>query len=95
MGTVTSRSRKPRTRKELSRAELKAYEARRADERKRIGTSHTSESLTAAPVIAPVEHTYAISRDDEFTVIKADLVRLLIILAIIMVILVVLTFILR
>lgn len=94
MSTVTSRSRKPRTRNELSRAELKAYEARRADERKRIGTERANETAVAT-VAAPVEHTYAISRDDEFAVIKSDLLRLLVILVVILVILAVLTLILR
>jgi hypothetical protein len=93
---VTSRSsRKPKTRKELSKADLKAYEARRADERKRIGTANTVAEPSATPVIARVEHTYAISRDDEFAVIKADLMRLLVILGVIAAIMVVLTVVLR
>lgn len=93
---MTSRSsRRPKTRKELSKADLKAYEARRADERKRIGSANTDTEPAATPVIVPVERTFAISRDDEFAVIKADLMRLLVILGLIAVILVVLTFILR
>ena len=93
---MTSRSsRKPKTRKELSKADLKAYEARRADERKRIGTANTVAEPTVTPVIAHVEHTYAISRDDEFAVIKADLMRLLVILGLIAVIMAVLTVVLR
>lgn len=88
-------SRKPKTRKELSRADLKAYEARRADEQKRIGSTTTHAEPSPAPVIAHVEHTYAISRDDEFAVIKADLMRLMVILGIIAVIMAILTIVLR
>lgn len=86
-------SRRPRTRKELSRAELKAYEARRADERRRIGTANAAQQTAA--VVAPVEHSYQMSRDEEFTVIKSDLIRLGIILAVIAVLLLILTFVLR
>lgn len=86
-------SRKPRTRKELSRADLKAYEARRADEQRRIGTASAAQQ--AATVVAPIEHSYELSRDEEFSVIKADLMRLAIILAVITVLLVLLTFVLR
>jgi hypothetical protein len=93
---VTSRSsRKPKTRKELSKADLKAYEARRADERKRIGSAHAQAEPAPTPVVAQVEHTYAISRNDEFAVIRADLMRLLVILGVIAVIMVVLTIVLR
>lgn len=96
MDLVTSKSsRRPKTRKELSRAELKAYEARRADERKRIGTGSISNLEAGKPVSIPVEHSFAMNRDEEFTVIKADLYRLLIILAAISVIMIVLTFLLR
>lgn len=86
-------SRKPRSRKELSRADLKAYEARRADEQRRIGTAQAAQQ--AATVVVPVEHSYALSRDEEFAVIKSDLIRLAIILAVIAVLLVVLTVVLR
>jgi hypothetical protein len=96
METVTSRSsRRPKTRKELSRAELKAYEARRADERKRIGTGSVSNLEVGKPVSSQVEHSFAMNRDEEFTVIKADLYRLLIILAAISVLMIVLTILLR
>jgi hypothetical protein len=96
MEKVTSRSsRKPKTRKELSRAELKAYEARRADERKRIGTATAGNVESGKPVSVQAEHSFAMNRDEEFTVIKADLYRLLIILAAISVIMIALTFVLR
>ena len=88
-------SRKPRTRKELSKAELKAYEARRADERNRIGTARADQAEVIAPVMPSVEHSYALSRDEEFAVIKSDLMRLIVILAVIAVIMVVLTFVLN
>jgi hypothetical protein len=47
------------------------------------------------PAHIPVEHSFTMSRDDEYTVIKADLIRLLMILAALVVVLVVLTFVLR
>ena len=86
-------TRKPRSRKDLSRADLKAYEARRADEQRRIGTANAAQQ--AAAITAPIEHSYELSRDEEFTVIKSDLIRLAIILAVIAVLLVILTIMLR
>ncbi len=90
-------ARKQRNRSQLTRAELQAYEARRADERKRVGASQDGDA-TAAVAVAPrqqFEHTYELSRDDEFTVIRSDLIRLLIVMAIITALLVVATFVLR
>ena len=67
-----STKRPARKRTRLSRAEIKAYEARRAEERRRLAL-HTEDD----------EHkdrqdstAYSMARDDEFDVIKSDLVRL-------------------
>ncbi len=60
-------------RRKLSRAELKAYESRRAAERRRLAIqTATSQGEDGAPI----EHSYSITRDDEYGVIKSDLVRL-------------------
>lgn len=87
-------TRKPRSRRNLSKAELKAYESRRADERMRIG-ANTGGEADVAVLITPTEHTFEITRDEEFAVIRADLKRLLIILAFIAVLMIALTIILR
>jgi hypothetical protein len=92
---MTSRTRKPKTRKELSKAELKAYEARRADERKRIGVDANNPLQPVEPAKIHLENSFAMTRDEEFSVIKSDLSRLLIILAVITMILIVMAFILR
>lgn len=92
---MSSRSKRPRTRRELSRAELKAYEARRAAERRRIPSTPAAEAEPAKTVHVPTEHSFAISRDAEFAIIRSDLQRLLIILAVLAVALVVITIILR
>ncbi len=61
-----------RRRTRLSRAEIKAYEARRAEERRRLAL-HTDDEEHQARL----ESTgYSMARDDEFEVIKSDLVRL-------------------
>lgn len=89
-------ARKQRNRSQLTRAELQAYEARRADERKRVGATHEGDA--AAVAVAPrqqFEHSFEMNRDDEFTVIRSDLIRLLIVMAIITVLLVVATVVLR
>ncbi len=59
-------------RRKLSRAEIKAYEARRAAERRRLAVQ--TDTVVASDI--PIEHSYSITRDEEFAVIKSDLVRL-------------------
>lgn len=63
-----------RKRGRLSRAEIKAYESRRAAERRRLAL-HDAES-DSADSSTPIVHSYTITRDDEYAVIKSDLVRL-------------------
>lgn len=90
-------ARKPRNRSQLTKAELQAYEARRADERKRVGAAQEGEAAAVA-VATPrhgVEHSFELNRDDEFAIIRSDLMRLLVVMAIIVVLLVVATFALR
>lgn len=89
-------ARKQRNRSQLSRAEIQAYEARRADERKRVGASQDAEAAAVAVAARhQSEHSFQINRDDEFRIIRSDLNRLLVIMAIIAVLLVVATFALR
>lgn len=92
---MSSKPNRPRARKQLSKADLKAYESRRAAERKRISTVSPKALAPTDPAHVSVEHSFSMSRDDEYSVIKADLVRLLIIVAALLVALVVLTIILR
>ncbi len=92
---MSSNPNRPKARKQLSKADLKAYEARRAAERRRISTASPNPLGPTEPAHIPVEHPFTMSRDDEYTVIKADLIRLLMILAALVVVLVVLTFVLR
>ncbi len=61
-----------RRRSRLSRAEIKAYEARRAEERRRLALQTNDEEVAARPDSTG----YTMTRDDEFSVIKSDLVRL-------------------
>ncbi len=69
---MSSNRSNPRRRSRLSRAEIKAYEARRAEERRRLALHTEDEGHEDRP-----ESTgYSIARDDEFDVIKSDLVRL-------------------
>lgn len=62
-----------RRRSRLSRAEIKAYEARRAEERRRLAlqTGDDKERVERQESTA-----YSMARDDEYGVIKSDLVRL-------------------
>lgn len=92
---MTSRANRTRTRKDLSKADLKAYESRRAAERRRIGTGGGNPLQASEPARVPQEHSFAMTRDEEFIVIKSDLVRMLTILAVLAVALVVLTLVLR
>ncbi len=80
-----------RQRTRLSRAEIKAYEARRAAERARISSSAPSDSHEAESSEA-LQHSYSMTRDDEFLVIKSDLIRLLWIVGVLLVVLVAASF---
>ena len=88
-----SKSSKTRSR-QLSRAQLKAYEARRAEE-------INEASVEAQAVRAEVSHTIVprrsvmMSRSEEMAIIRADLRRLITILAVISIFLVILPFFLR
>lgn len=63
-----------RRRSRLSRAEIKAYESRRAEERRRLALhSEDKEDERDNRVDST---TYYMARDDEFDVIKSDLIRL-------------------
>lgn len=86
---------RPKTRKQLSKADLKAYESRRAAERRRISTASTNPVPRTDEAKTAVEHSFVLSRDDEYSVIKSDLMRLLIIVATLLVALLVLTLVLR
>ena len=69
---MSSRRADARKRTRLSRAEIKAYEARRAEERRRLALHAEDEDAEDRPDST----AYSIARDDEFEVIKSDLVRL-------------------
>jgi hypothetical protein len=82
MINMSGRTTRGRDRSKLSRAELKAYEARRAAERRRIATHTASSDVVELGTPLSVEHSYTMSRDEEFEVIRSDLKRLGIIVAI-------------
>lgn len=82
---MSGRTTRSRDRSKLSRAELKAYEARRAAERRRIAAHHASDEVVELGTSLGVEHSYTMSRDEEFDVIRSDLKRLGIIVAILIV----------
>lgn len=93
---MSSRPTRNRQRRQLSRAELKAYEARRAAERRRVSATGAGEAdALAALHPEPAELTYALTRDEEFAVIRSDLMRLLVIVAILLVLLAGFTIVLR
>lgn len=85
---------RPRSRKQLSKADLKAYESRKAERRE---SSMDTEPVRIQPETAHVshEHSFAITRNEEYRTIRADLIRLLIIVAVLLVMLAVLTIFLR
>lgn len=62
----------PKRRTRLSKAEIKAYESRRAAERQRLALNQEEPSKP----VRSESNAYAMTRDDEFGVIKSDLVRL-------------------
>lgn len=78
-------------RRKLSRAEIKAYEARRAAERRRLALQRAE----AAAAEAPITHSYTMTRDDEYAVIRSDLIRLGWICAVLVVLLVIATIVLN
>ena len=92
---MSSKPSRQKTRKQLSKADLKAYESRRAAERHRIATPSPTPSVPTEPASLSIEHSFKMSRDQEYAVIKSDLNRLLIIMAILIVALIALTFVLR
>jgi hypothetical protein len=94
---MSSRPTRNRQRRQLSRAELKAYEARRAAERRRVSAATAGADAEAAAILHAdqAELTYEMTRDEEFAVIRSDLRRLLIIVAVLVAMLVVFTIILR
>lgn len=61
-------------RSRLSKAEIKAYESRRAAERRRLALRQQEEEVEQAGYQDST--AYLMTRDDEYGVIKSDLVRL-------------------
>ncbi|HUG14077.1 MAG TPA: hypothetical protein VMM78_03580 [Thermomicrobiales bacterium] len=88
-----SKPTKSRSRGQLSRAEIKAYEARRAAQRSQSPVSAAHVSSTEGTTRA--RRARSLSREEEFAIIKADMKRLVVILAILLVILVAVTIVLR
>jgi hypothetical protein len=84
-----SKPTKSKSRPQFSRAELKAYEARRAEEVRRVPIG------PAGAEGVPVRRSYALTRDEEYAVIRADLRRLLLIVLVLFAILVVAMIVLR
>ncbi|HEX5167313.1 MAG TPA: hypothetical protein VFV93_18035 [Thermomicrobiales bacterium] len=79
---------------------MKAYEARRSAEVNREQAVVASEATAARPAAAartapPNRRVYALSRAEEYAIIRSDLRRLLWILAVLTATLLVLTFFLR
>ena len=93
---MSSRPNRQRQRRQLSRAELKAYESRRAAERRRISAGDSTDAEAQA-LIGPntAELTYEMTRDEEFAVIRSDLMRLLVIVGILLALLLAFTIVLR
>lgn len=87
-----SKAAKSRSTRPISKAELKAYQKRRAEESRRIAIPQ-AEGETVTNVL--VRHAYTLSRDEEFAVIRSDLIRLLKILAFLFVVIIVATVFLR
>ena len=80
--------------RQLNRAQLKAYEARRTIEMNRGMANPTGEAVTARP-LSTTRRVQALSRVEEYAIIRSDLRRLLLILAVLLATLIVLTFFLR
>lgn len=83
--------------RQLTRAELKAFEARQSAEvaRGATGASGTTGDKPAARVTPTNRRVHALSRAEEYAIIRSDLRRLLWILAVLTATLVVMTFFLR
>ena len=79
--------------RQLTRAQLKAYEARRSIEVDRAAAA--TGDVIKARVNAPVRRVQALTRGEEYAIIRSDLNRLLWILAVLGVVLVALTIFLR
>lgn len=78
----------------MSRAEIKAYEARRAAEGRPISAAAVETNEAAALTSSP-RRTYVMTREEEYDIIRGDLKRLLLILAVLCVAMVVCTILLR
>lgn len=83
---------RPRQRRQLSKAELKAYQARREDEMHRLGPTAAAE---ARSLPSSARRTYTLGRDEEFSIIRSDLRRLMLILVCLVAVVVVMTIFLR
>ena len=94
LDNLLSKPTKSRPRSQLSRAEIKAYEARRAAQGAQAPAS-TTRSSTATGARSQARKARTLSRTEEFGIIKADMKRLLIILAILLFVLVAATVVLR
>ena len=82
--------------RQLTRAQLKAYEARRTLDLNRGSAEAGRDVVTARPASpTSARRVQALSRAEEYAIIRSDLKRLLWILAVLMVVLVVLTIFLR
>lgn len=84
--------------RKLTRAELKAYRSRREAERRRIAVEAAETVDTERPERRPASGSgtsYTMTRDDEFIVIRQDLMRLMVIVAVLLVLLVIATIVLR
>lgn len=95
---TVSKPTKARQRPQLSKAEIKAYEARRAAESRRALVTTDVSAATAGgstPAVRSTRRGYAMTRDEEYVIIRSDLRRLLFILAVLAVVLVVCTLLLR
>lgn len=87
-----------RPKRRLTRAELKAYESRRAAERQRIAARSDHVEIDMNPRLLGddiVDTSYTMTRNDEFEVIRADLLRLGVIVVLLLVLLVAATVVLR
>lgn len=96
---MSEKSKSTTTGRKLSRAELKAYRSRREAERRRIAAAQAEVQEQATkpqrPIASGSDTSYMMTRDEEFMVIRQDLYRLLIIVAVLLVLLAVATVILR
>ena len=80
--------------KQLTRAQLKAYEARRTLDLHRGSAEAGTEAVATRPAVS-TRRVQALSRVEEYAIIRSDLRRLLWILAVLAAVLIVLTFFLR